>query len=334
MNGHEHRQDTRQTVRKIVIVILVIVLLFSSVMFLISLWERYYGRSSEAEQLTESTLTYKGKEYVLREGVETLLVMGLDTYAGTEPEAHNNNKQADFLLLLVMDTKNNTCKAIQINRDTMTDMNVLGVTDETIDTVRQQIALAHTYGVNPKISARNTADAVSALLCGVKVDDYVSVTMDAVPAYNDLVGGVTLEVLDDFTAIDPTMKAGETITLTGEQALTYVRARKGMEDPTNLHRMDRQKQYLKALYERTRECMQEQQDFLLKTVQTMEKDYLVSNRNGNELNKLLTRYAEKSLDTIYTLEGESQKGELFMEFYPDPDGLMQVVIECFYEPAK
>lgn len=330
MNGYEQRRNTRQTLLKIATVIVVIVLLFSTVMFLFSVWERYNGGYHGDGSLSDDTLTYKGENYVLRDGIETLLVLGLDTYAGTEVESYNNNKQADFLLLLVMDTENNTCKGIHINRDTITDMNVLGVSGDRIDTVQQQIALSHTYGNGKEVSCRNTANAVSSLL-GVAVDHYLSVTMDAVPIYNDLVGGVTLEVLDDFTSIDAAMQEGATVTLTGEQALAYVRARKGLEDPSNSRRMARQKQYLEALYQRTHQCVQE--DGFASKVALAMTDYLVSDCSGNKLESLMTRYAEHPLDTIYSLDGESIQGETFMEFYPDTDDLVQTVIECFYEPA-
>lgn len=333
MNEREQRWHTRKTARKILAVLLVIVLLFSSVMFLLNLWDRYYGRYAEQAQLAEGVLTYDGVDYTLRDGIETLLVLGLDTYSDNATESYNNNKQADFLLLLVMDTKKDTCKAIHINRDTIADVNVLGVSGDRIDTVRQQIALSHTYGNGREVSCRNTANAVSNLLAGVKIDHYLSVTMDAVPVYNDLVGGVMLEVLDDFTAMYPDMKVGEQVTLTGEQAFAYVRARKGLEDPSNTRRMARQKQYMEALYRRSRQCMQVQDDFVSKTALAM-TDYLVSDCSGNKLESLLSRFAEQPLGTIYTLEGESIKGEEFMEFYPDPDNLMNVVIECFYEPAK
>ncbi len=327
-----NRQSTRKTALKIITVILVVVLLFSTVMFLFSLWEQYHGRYSGKASQSNNILTYKGKDYALRDGIETLLVLGLDTYAGTEVESYNNNKQADFLLLLVMDTKNDTCKAIHINRDTITDVNVLGVSGDRIDTVQQQIALSHTYGNGREVSCRNTANAVSSLL-GVEVDHYVSVTMDAVPTYNDLVGGVTVEMLDDFSSVDPNMKKGETITLTGDQALTYVRARKGLEDPSNSRRMERQKQYLEALYELSRQRMQEQDDFIPKAVLATD-GYVVSDCSGNKLESVLSRFAEKPLATIHSLDGDLIKGEQFMEFYPDTDDLVQTVIECFYEPAK
>ena len=329
MSSPEQRLYTRKTTVRILIVLMAAVLLFSTVMFILSLSERNRSRYLEEDA---SILTYNGVDYVLRDGIETMLVLGLDTYAGTETESYNNTKQADFLLLLVMDTKNGTCKGIHINRDTIADMSVLGVSGDRIDTVRRQIALAHTHGNGREVSCRNTADAVSTLLCGVEIDHYVSVTMDAVPVYNDLVGGVTLEVLDDFTALYPDMKQGETVTLTGEQALAYVRARKGLEDPSNSRRMARQKQYLDALYQRSRQCAQEQEGFVAKAALTM-TDYLVSDCSGNKLENLMARFAEQPLDTILSPDGELIQGEEFMEFYPDPDELMQIVIDCFYEPA-
>lgn len=333
MNGHERQRTTRKTVLKICTVLSVLVLLFSTVMFLLSVLDRYYGRYAGDTTLETPVLTYKGKDYVLRDGIETLLVLGLDAYTGTEVESYNNNKQADFLLLLVIDTKNDTCKGIHINRDTIVDMDILAVGGSSVvGTVQQQIALSHTYGNGKEVSCRNTANAVSELLCA-PVDHYLSVTMDAVPTYNDLVGGVTLEVLDDFTSIDPAMQEGAEVTLTGEQALAYVRTRKGLEDPSNARRMTRQKQYLKAVYERSRQCMQEQEGFMAKAVLAM-TDYLVSDCNGNKLESMLGRFSERPLDTIHTIEGVSVEGEQFMEFYPDYDDLMQTIIECFYEPAE
>lgn len=74
-------------------------------------------------------------------------------------------------------------------------------------------------------------------------------TMGAVPYINDLVGGVPVTVLDDFSGIDDSLVEGETITLKGEQALHYVRIRGGLEDSSNLNRMKRQQQYLESMAE-------------------------------------------------------------------------------------
>ena len=63
-------------------------------------------------------------------------------------------------------------------------------------------------------------------------------------------------------------------------------------------------------------------------------DYLVSDCSGNKLESMISRFAEQPLDTILSPSGELIRGEEFMEFYPDPDELMQIVIDCFYEPAE
>ena len=332
MHTHERKQNTRATGLKILAVVLAIVLVFSTALFLLSFWERQHSLFPEREQELEKAMVFEGKEYVLRDRIETLLVLGLDTYENHESDSYNNDQQADFLMLLVMDNQNKTCKAIHINRDTIAEMNVLGVAGESIGTVKKQIALSHTYGNGREVSCRNTANAVSDLL-GVEVDHYLSVTMSAVPLYNDLVGGVSVEILDDFTSVDPAMKQGETVTLTGEQALRYVRSRKGLDDATNNQRMKRQKQYLEALYESSRRSMAQQEDFVSEAALTM-ADYLVSDCSGNKLEKLLSRFTEHQLDDILTIAGETVEGEEFMEFYPDDNAVKQVVVECFYQPAE
>ena len=140
-----------------------------------------------------------------------------------------------------------------LNRDTMTKIQILGVRGDVAGTFTGQLALAHTYGSGERDSCLNTTEAVSNLLYGVGIDHYISITMDGVAILNDLVGGVEVEVMDDFSSIDSTLVQGETVTLMGNHALTYVRTRGGLEDSSNLHRMERQRQYLIALQKKLTE---------------------------------------------------------------------------------
>ena len=329
----DQQRDTRRTVLKIATVFFAMLLVLSMVLFTTTLWEQRRASGTPAPDEMDAVRFYKGDRYVLNTQIETLLVLGLDTFDTDAPTSFNNNKQADFLLLLVMDKVNGTCKAIHINRDTMVETNVLGVAGEIIDTTApQQIALAHTYGNGREVSCRNVANAVTTLL-GVPVDHYVSVTMDAVAVFNDLVGGVTVEVLEDFSQIDPTLVQGQTVTLTGAQALTYVRSRQGLADPTNAQRMKRQKQYLKALHEQSRRCMQAEEGFVSRAALAM-ADYIVSDCSGNKLETMLSRYTENPVATIHSINGESKAGEKFMEFYPDADSIEAIVIDCFYQKAE
>ncbi|MFR8126152.1 MAG: LCP family protein [Acutalibacter sp.] len=151
---------------------------------------------------------YNGTAYARREDLETVLLLGVDKFEGETPEGYLNNQQADFLLLLVMDKQHETCTPIQLNRDTMTEIQILGVTGEPAGTFTGQLALAHTYGSGEEGSCENTVLAVSNLLYGMEIDHYVSLTMDGVALLNDLVGGVTVEVLDDFSGIDESLVQG------------------------------------------------------------------------------------------------------------------------------
>lgn len=276
---------------------------------------------------------YNGTAYAKREDLETVLLLGVDKFEGETPEGYINNQQADFLLLLVMDKENETCTPIQLNRDTMTQIQILGVTGEPAGTFTGQLALAHTYGSGEEDSCENTVLAVENLLYGVGIDHYVSLTMDGVALLNDLVGGVTVEVLDDFSGIDDSLVQGETVTLQGQQALTYVRSRGGLEDSSNLHRMERQRQYLSALQQQLKAAVQQEDGFTLDALLQL-NEYLVSDCTVDQLSDLGDSLAAYQVNDILTTPGEARKGEEFMEFTVDEDALQQLVMDVFYEPVE
>ena len=275
------RNGKRKLMRYLSIALLIIFLL-AGAFLLLELWEKRQGNFPEQEP-QDTAIEYNGDKYVINESVESFLIMGLDKFEDAiDNESYNNNQQADFLMLLVFDNEEKKCTAIHLNRDTMVDMNILGVAGQKVGTVYKQLALAHTYGNGKDVSCRNTADAVSGLLNGVKVNHYLSITMDAVPVLNDLLGGVEVTVLDDFTGIDDSLKKGETVTLHGEQALTYVRTRYGLEDSSNSTRMVRQKQYLNAIYDKAMLRIDEDDEFVVEASVKL-ADYIVSDRSVNQL---------------------------------------------------
>lgn len=276
---------------------------------------------------------YNGTAYAKKEDLETVLLLGVDKFEGETPEGYLNNQQADFLLLLVMDKQNETCTPIQLNRDTMTQIRILGVTGEPAGTTTGQLALAHTYGSGEEDSCENTALAVSNLLYGMEIDHYVSLTMDGVALLNDLVGGVTVEVLDDFSGIDDSLMQGEIVTLKGQQALTYVRSRGGMEDSSNLHRMERQRQYLAALQQQLKAAVRQEDGFTLDALLQL-NEYMVSDCTVDQLSDLGDSLAAYQVSDILTTPGDAQEGEEFIEFTVDEAALQQLVMDVFYEPVE
>lgn len=327
-------QEKRNKNLKYAAVALAAVFLVSAALLFVNMWEKRRNEFPTNESGTVSTdLNYKGKEYKLKDNIQTVLVLGLDKFETADEDSYNNDKQSDFLMLLVVDHENESCTALHINRDTMAQMNILGVAGDVVGTVEKQIALAHTYGNGKEMSCRNAADAVSGLLMNVEIDHYVSVTMDAVSVYNDYLGGVELTVLDDFTGIDDTLVEGETVTLLGEHALNYVRTRYGLDDSTNSRRMVRQRQYIEALYEKTLTCLENDKDFIVKAAAKL-ADYIVSDYTGTGLQNLAEKIMSYQLVEICELEGRNVRGEEHMEFYPDEDSVEETVIRLFYEPKN
>lgn len=310
-------------------IFLIVIFVISGVLLGVEVWDMQRGKYQK-QNFGVQVIKHNGVEYVLKENVETFLVLGLDKFEGTtEANSYNNDKQADFLMLLVFDNDAKKWTAININRDTMAEMNVLGVANDKIDTVKKQIALAHTYGNGRNASCQNTAQAVSNLFFDLKVNHYISFKMDSVAKLNDLVGGVEVEVLDDFSGIDDNLIKGQKVTLKGEQALTYVRTRYGLEDSSNASRMERQKQFLDAFYEKIMVSSENDDEFLLRAISDM-SDHIVSDRSVTQLQALAKKCKEYTKTDMLFIEGKSEMGNEYIEFYPDEDSLKQMVIDLFY----
>ena len=272
--------------------------------------------------------------YVPNNALDVILLLGVDKFLSQpQEESYNNSQQTDFLMLLVIDEKNETCTALHLNRDTMTEIPVLGVRGENAGTMTGQLALAHTYGSGGRDSCRNAVKAVSNLLYGVEIDHFVAFTMDAVAQINDLAGGVTVSVLDDLTGVSPQMVKGTSLTLTGDMALSYVRTRYGLEDSSNLRRMERQRQYLEALRKNLSAKMKSNESFLVETLETI-SPYMTSDCTVNQLSKLYDHWALYADGGIMTVDGEAKLGTEFMEFYPDEAALKQLVVRLFYVPLE
>ena len=323
------RNDKRKLMRGLAVALLAVFLL-TGAFLLLELWEK--RQSIFPEQKTENTVyEYNGVEYVKNEDVESFLILGLDKFEDAiNNDSYNNDQRADFLMLLVFDNSEKKFTAVHLNRDTMVNMNVLGVAGQKIGTVNKQLALAHTYGNGRDVSCRNTADAVSELLNGVKVNHYLSITMDAVPILNDLLGGVEVTVLDDFSGIDDTLIKGETVTLHGDHALTYVRERYGLEDSSNSTRMVRQRQYMTAVYDKAMLEIENDDNFVIEASSKL-TDYIVSDRSVNQLQEIAKKLSQYKFTEIETLEGESVIKDGLMEFRPDADSIDKIVFELFYK---
>lgn len=278
---------------------------------------------------TEEMRIFNGQTYQRKQDLKTYLIMGIDRDGPAKKGKNHTGGQADVQLLLVIDEANQTRQVLQINRDSIVDVPVLGATGSVINTQREQIALAHAYGDGTENSCRNAVRAVSGMLGNQPIDGYISLNMGGVRILNDFVGGVTVTIESDFSDVDPTLVMGSTITLNGEQAYHFIRSRKGVDDQTNLSRMVRHRAYLAGLAEKLQNLSQND---VIRCYDAV-FDYLVTNLGSKTLVNLLETAKNCTDLGILTIQGESYIDSKGVNAYElDDTSLEQTILMLFYEP--
>lgn len=340
MSRTEHRPHSRHAVFKALCALLVLALICAA-----AYWggrrlemSTYKGKEVRGDLSMHDEdlrlVTYGDRQYAYNERLTTVLFMGIDRGASRpgSTSGFRNGGQADFLMLVIIDPVNKTLTQLHIDRDTMAPITVLGVLGNEAGTKDAQICLSHGFGDGKAQSCAFTVNAVSKLLCGVDVDFYVAMDMDSIPILNDVVGGVTVTLEEDFTAFDPAMKLGEIVTLHGEQAEMFVRWRTDVGDGTNASRMRRQRAYMSAISDVLSKRIEDNANFVGHLYDEI-GDHLLTNmsrgRMINEANRAV-QYAQRP-----TLEIEGEHGigiDGFMEFHADQAKLEKLVLDTFYLP--
>ena len=282
----------------------------------------------------DPVIYYAGKSYVKKKKIDSVLFLGIDSEGEAQArEGNSNNDQADVLMLVVIDHDNKSYNVLQINRDTITEIPLIGTAGDRLGTIPAQIALSHTYGSGLKDSCEYTSEAVSTLLLDEKVDHYISLKLDSIAIINDSVGGVPVTIPYDMTVIDPAMKEGAKITLNATQAEGFVRARKTLANSTNISRMARQETYLSEWKTLAKQKMNEDVGFAINLIGDL-GDYMITDMDLNKLSDLSGYLADYEYKGMLKIEGESRQGERFMEFYCNDASLKQAVLDLFYDQVS
>ena len=319
----------KRTYIRVIIFVLCFAVIFASLIIGIGLVEKIINKSDGFNTDDDyayfgDEISFEGKKYIPKKYIETYLVLGIDN------KEHSGSAQSDFIALLVIDKATEAVDILQINRDTMTEIRKLSNDGKVTDSFVGQLALAYAYGAGGKNACRNSVAAVENLLYGINVDHYISLTMSAVSEINDSVGGVTVSLLDDFTHVNESWVKGATVTLKGDEALTYIRERGALEDSSNISRMERQRQYMNALFDKYSKADAEVSIDLVSVV----SEHLISDCTVDQLSKLIERIQNYRNNGVYALEGTVKNGAQHVEFYPYEEVLKKKVVDLFYIPAE
>ena len=308
-----------------IILILVLVVLYSGLQILES---TVLLKEEFTMQTTSKTIRRDGVKYYPRKDITVVMLMGINQKGEVVPTEFNMGDPADMVTLMIFDEQTKQCNLLSLNRDMMVDIPALDDSGKQFGIFHGQLALAHTYGDGMEVSCENVRTTVSNLLYGTTIDYYFSLNMDAIGILNDAVGGVKVNVVDDFSQVDPTLTKGE-ITLRGQQAVNYVQSRWYVGDELNLSRMERHKEYMHNFVSTLKNKMKQETAFVVQAYEQV-APYIVTDCSVQILSRLEQDYGDYALGEAYTIEGENVLGEELYEFYPDEEKLDALILQLFY----
>ncbi len=287
---------------------------------------------SMAEKDTDwDTLTSNGITYRRRDDLRTVLLCGVDNADYTTSDyvqsQFNHGGRADTAVLLVVDDTNHTVQALEISRDTMTDVDVYDINDKFLYTDQMQIALQYSFGSSPRRSQWLMSNTVSRLLYNLPVNGNLSLTMDGIEVVVDALGGFTVTMPEDYTMIDPAYTKGAQVTLTGAETARFVRYRDTSQAGSNNQRMERQTWFAKAVYQELSSLSQSRMANLMETAQP----YFYTDLDADILYDLATY---ELIGQVLKLPGEDREGEEHDEYYVDEAALQHLILDLFYEPVE
>lgn len=279
----------------------------------------------------DGTVIYKGEKYRYNENIINILCMGVDRKREQKDTVVGKNGQADSVFLATLDKSTGNMTLLAVSRDSMVDVDIYNIENEFVKTEKKQLCLAYAYGKNDRESSENVVRSAQRLLYGIPINGFAAINLPSIAVLNDAVGGVEVEILEDFSFWDSSMKKGKTVKLTGQQAMSYVRTRDTSKVDSNQYRVRRQKQYLMAFVNKA--LQQTKKDISVPlNLYTLLGDDLTTNIDSSEVTYLASLVLQHGMPeiTIESVPGEVRMGEKNAEFYPDDSALYELVLKLFY----
>ena len=334
----------RQSKRKVIIGLAVAAVLIAAFGIGLYMFENVWENNDDDLEFSDDDIVlYIGdKVYKITHNVETYLMIGTDDSGDVEKENTEDyhGQMADFLLLFVIDRTDETYGFLQIDRNTMVDVPLVDTEGNGEDTELQQICTAHWYGGNREHSNNNTVYCVGELLGGLPIDGYYEIHMSDIGILNHAVGGVEVTLNEDFSAADPEMTKGKTLTLNDKQAEIFVRGRMEVGDGTNEARMARQQQYMNAFKAKAKAELSEDSSFINKLYDDLDAVSLTTIQE-NQLSVIANQMYKGTDLGFVTLDGKTvigttlQDGKEHEEFYPEEESIANAMVKlCGIEKTQ
>lgn len=334
-NSRQRRREKRINILTTALVAAVVVVI--GLIVINGLWGNDVDTTASRVSNTGAyrNLTVDGKNYRYNNLIENVLYIGIDSEGAMETsQAYGSAPRSDVVMLVVMDKYHKTLSILSFNRNTMLEIRQYDVEGNPLTPVEEQLAYAFAAGNGGTRSCEITADAISDLLGGIPVDRYVVMNRSSLPYINQMLGGVTVTLPDDSLARQfPGLTAGNTVTLTDEQAAAFVRYRDTDQAFSNNDRMERQKVFVLGAIDKLEEnVLQDPEQTWEQMNDSNMSDYVMTNiTQGQYLNYVnILEDLDLSQPNFYIPEGESDDSEELEKYYINENSLKQLILDIFY----
>lgn len=205
----------------------------------------------------------------------------------------------------------------------------LGVDYGTLNSVDHSFTDTDLYGDGAERSCELTSAAVSRLFYDLPIPAYGSIYMQGIRQLVDSVGGVTVTPDASFSGFT----AGQPVTLTGQRTENYIRYRADSTEGNN-QRMQRQKQVVLALVNKMLAQVKEDPASVLALYNDVRRN-ITTNINTAMMVYLAQQASGMHFSgDIVNVPGTSVMGaQKHAEYQVDPDALLEMVLDIFYEPV-
>lgn len=334
----QRRRIHKKDLKKAGIVSIILVAAIAICALLISKWENIFFQTEGGESNViidpiikePKRITIDGKEYLQTAKIQTYLLMGIDKDGKAVPvKDGEGGGQADMQILLVIDDEHETWRILQIDRDMMVESEMYDAEGNIAAITISQICLLHTAGSGMEDSCENVVKGLSSFLWDQPIDGYIAMNMGGINTLNDAMGGIPVKITTDFTAVDPSLPLGETVTLEGEQAERFVRSRMTVDDGTNVSRMARQREYMKSFVKKFATL---DMDTIVDVYDTIQ-DYTVTNMGSGLIEKLAEKVQSYEELELVQFEGLHESNGLNITFQVDEQNKQDVILDLFYSPV-
>jgi len=262
---HSSKDLARRTARKLLLAGLAVILFVVSAVAI-----AYHDLQSQVDRYDVSALV-GGSRPTRTDAVAdnyagqavNILVLGSDTRSGSnnvdgsEGSADVAVARSDTAMILHVSADRSRIEVVSIPRDTLVDIpsctTADGTTTEASTNTQFNAAFANGAGTSASTEAQAAGAACTIKtveqLTNIHIDEFVVVDFDGLSKMVDALGGVRVYVSEDINDTDYTglvLKKGCYL-MDGATALQYARVRHGVDDGSDLHRIERQQNLMSAM---------------------------------------------------------------------------------------